>query len=508
MAAEQLQIEIKANVQQAVGNLKQLQTQLGATGKAANVVGNQSFPALAKGSGQATQALTNTGRILQDLPFGIIGVANNIDPLIQSFVYLKKETGSTGAAISALGSSLVGGGGLVLAISVVTSALQFFALSQRGAGKAVEESKQFTDSYVSSLTEQKLEFEGLVRVVKDATQTEVTRNRALERLNEILPDTIGKLTRQNIATAEGAAITAQYIKAIEARATAELLVNRIAENNIKLFDNRNKVLKTTADLDARILQLRAKAESLRQRNQFEAAFTVEAEIAAAIAEQNKAKTQGNRLSNELLKLNQQLRNEYEAQLPTTLTLGKTNSEVTKKTKERAEAQILVSNAILRDTQELQKQAKVLDQLNSIIELQRKTQRERSVGATTADITGLRDLSGGQTNIERLDALAGEFIKVNEQAKLVSDTINNGINQGIDTFFNALANNQDPFKALVQSVQRLVVELGAAVVKSLILKTIANSIAPGSGLAVGGLQGLSSTGLVRGDMLALALTRGG
>jgi hypothetical protein len=62
-------------------------------------------------------------------------------------------------------------------------------------------------------------------------------------------------------------------------------------------------------------------------------------------------------------------------------------------------------------------------------------------------------------------------------------IDNGINAGIDQFFNALANNQDPFAALQQSVKRLVAELAAAVIKTLILKAIANSIAPGSGALV-------------------------
>jgi hypothetical protein len=92
----------------------------------------------------------------------------------------------------------------------------------------------------------------------------------------------------------------------------------------------------------------------------------------------------------------------------------------------------------------------------------------------------------------------ELDKMLISAKQLSDTINNGIGGGIDTFFNALANNQDPFKALAQSVQRLVVELAAAVVKMLVIKALANLIAPGVGgkAAAAGLN----AGILRGAVL--------
>lgn len=111
----------------------------------------------------------------------------------------------------------------------------------------------------------------------------------------------------------------------------------------------------------------------------------------------------------------------------------------------------------------------------------------------------------------LDQLAG-LDAVNKKALDLKDTINNGINGGIDTFFNSIANNQDPFKALAQSAQRLVVELGAAVVKMLVLKAIANVIAPGAGgFAVDAASKLGGSGifggLLRGQNISLSLLRG-
>lgn len=108
MATNGLEIKVGADVGGAVNGINQL---------------NKSLKNLPNSSGQATQALTNFGRVVQDAPFGIEGIANNIDPLIQSFNQLKATTGSTSAAFSALGASLIGPAGIAIAISTITSLL-------------------------------------------------------------------------------------------------------------------------------------------------------------------------------------------------------------------------------------------------------------------------------------------------------------------------------------------------------------------------------------------------
>lgn len=86
------------------------------------------------GSNQATVALTNLGRVVQDAPFGFIGIANNINPLLESFQRLQVEAGSSKAAFSALASGLIGAGGLGFAVSVVTSLLTAFTMNAVSAG--------------------------------------------------------------------------------------------------------------------------------------------------------------------------------------------------------------------------------------------------------------------------------------------------------------------------------------------------------------------------------------
>jgi hypothetical protein len=140
------------------------------------------------------------------------------------------------------------------------------------------------------------------------------------------------------------------------------------------------------------------------------------------------------------------------------------------------------------------QNKALDEQISLQQLLNTRERERGGLATTADLSGLREVGGGKSPLEQLDALAGEFTKVNEKALDLKGTIDNGINAGIDQFFNALANNQDPFKALTQSVKRLAVELAAAILKTFILQQLAKSAGvPGADRLIPALGGDLSGG---------------
>jgi hypothetical protein len=81
------------------------------------------------GVNQAGQSIVNLGRVLQDAPFGFIGIANNLNPLLESFQRLSKEAGGAKGAFKALASSLLGTGGLGLALS----AFQFHALGGTAA---------------------------------------------------------------------------------------------------------------------------------------------------------------------------------------------------------------------------------------------------------------------------------------------------------------------------------------------------------------------------------------
>lgn len=567
MAAEQLQIQVSANVSNAVIGLSDLEKGLKSTESAGAGLGNKGLPQVAKGASQATFALQNFGRVASDAPFGLIGIANNIDPLVQSFVQLRKETGSGKAAFAALTSSLTGGGGLILAVSLVTSALQFAQLgfSRWGASakKAKEEQdslKAGTDQFIATVTKQRTEVESLVKVVKDANQTEKARTDALNRLNEILPDTIGKLNQQNIATKEGAEILKGYIQAVEAKATAELLSNRIAENSIKIFDERNKLSEENKRIETEIGVLRQRlgridigatgraGESAALR-----ALSLQSDINKLVKEQSNLQKESQRNVESLTKSNEQLRGEYEKQLPSVLTLND-NQKKSKKTVNE------ITDLLSKYREELKginwdEQNRQIDGTNERVKLAGDTLKSlylagvketsaawQEVNKNLKEFQAAQDYKQFRDGLERVNAEVKnnlilntdankEFVKGykksielipqvsketqnlilfrkkyldnEKEIRLIQEqlasTINNALSPAIDSIFSAFEKGQNPFDALADSVKQFTIELGKALVKQLLFNAVSNLIAPGSSAATGGLAKL----FLRGDTLRTA-----
>ncbi len=74
------------------------------------------------GFGRSNQVLTDMGRIVSDMPYGIQGIGNNIMPLVESFNRAKESAGGTGDAVKSVLKELTGPMGLMMVgIPVVTS---------------------------------------------------------------------------------------------------------------------------------------------------------------------------------------------------------------------------------------------------------------------------------------------------------------------------------------------------------------------------------------------------
>jgi hypothetical protein len=76
---------------------------------------------LGKPMGDASQSLINFSRIAQDAPYGIIGVANNLNPMVESFQRLAATEGGTKKALQAMVAGLTGPAGVGVAIGIVSS---------------------------------------------------------------------------------------------------------------------------------------------------------------------------------------------------------------------------------------------------------------------------------------------------------------------------------------------------------------------------------------------------
>lgn len=111
---------------------------------------------MSDGSAQAMTAVTGLNWIVSDSPYffqnmrmGIMAVSNNINPLVNSIMYLNKETGSMKKAFAAIGKQLTGPMGVVFAITVAIAAIQAISFimgkhkaKMEGAAEANKEFKK------------------------------------------------------------------------------------------------------------------------------------------------------------------------------------------------------------------------------------------------------------------------------------------------------------------------------------------------------------------------------
>jgi hypothetical protein len=113
----------------------------------------QSFKAVQSSSNSATFAMMNFNRIVQDAPYGFIGIANNLNPLLESFQRLQKETGGTSLALKAMAGSLMGPAGLGVALAAVSTAVVLFSQNQQKAASETKKAKKETEEYTNALIE-------------------------------------------------------------------------------------------------------------------------------------------------------------------------------------------------------------------------------------------------------------------------------------------------------------------------------------------------------------------
>ena len=144
-------------------------------------------------SGAATSSVMELGRVISDAPYGIRGMANNITQLVSQLGFATKAAGGFRAAMKQMWTALMGPLGIVLAITTVVSALDYFAGSQ-------EKSKKETDKTTQSLKKQITPLQKLINLYSSLRKVLFTSkdNEAINAFNNnflSLDETVKVLTR-------------------------------------------------------------------------------------------------------------------------------------------------------------------------------------------------------------------------------------------------------------------------------------------------------------------------
>lgn len=247
--------EINLKISQLTESLKNLQS--------VGTPASQAFNKIADNAKGARIALTDVSRIAQDLPFGFIGIQNNIPQLVQSFSNLKAQSGGLGGALKQLGQSLLGPGGVFLAFSVVTSAITVAIQKYGSFGNAIDAlfgkfnlSKKVLEDYnkalaqsIGSTATESAEITILTKTLTDLSKPLKDRQAAYVELKKISPDVVAGIDLENISTKEAIKLIDENAKSIQkllllkaqeaaisnilTKNSEELAVLQIEENKLK-----------------------------------------------------------------------------------------------------------------------------------------------------------------------------------------------------------------------------------------------------------------------------------
>jgi hypothetical protein len=247
----------------------------------------KSFTQLKSSVGAANGSAIAFNRIIQDAPFGLLGVGNNIQQFTEQISFLKQSTGSAGAALKAFFSSLITPTNLlILGVSALTSGLTAY---QMGAFDSAEETKDLkteaellSDSLNrlksnlsdidsarlkgnQSAADELVKFKLLKQTIEDVNKPNSERIKAFETLKKLYPEIIGSMTSEeglagklstaynkiNESIRERAKAQGIYEVLVEIeKESAELQLQTIKQSLLKnkLLEDEARLQKDVADL--------------------------------------------------------------------------------------------------------------------------------------------------------------------------------------------------------------------------------------------------------------------
>jgi hypothetical protein len=226
-----------ANLQKSIANVN------GTINNISNAMGNT-----ANKTGDATQSLVNLSRVAQDAPYGFIGIANNLNPLLESFQRLQKESGGSANAIKSLVSGLTGPAGIGLALGVVSSLFikfgddigEFITDKLTGLGDAFNKESDLLNKGSEAYVKASTDINKLKDSFNDYQNGLITKDKFLKEFNSTLGDTIAKT--EDLATAEKflTDYADTYVQMTFKKSVANLAAAEAAKKQIELELLKNK----------------------------------------------------------------------------------------------------------------------------------------------------------------------------------------------------------------------------------------------------------------------------
>lgn len=237
----------------------------------------------------ANPALQEFSRVIQDAPFGITGIGNNIQQLTANFGNLSKSAGGTVPALKAMLGALAGPGGILLAVSAVTSLLTVYGDDlldiATGSNEAAKEQNKLAESlekYRDSLVgvnrarlegnreaqEEIVELRLLRGQIENTTLSTEERKDAIKQLRSEFPAYFKGITDESLLNGTASAsydkLTNSILKRAKATAATDLLIEN-AKTEIDLATQLEEVNNKIAEGDKKRALARANFDKSQEQ---------------------------------------------------------------------------------------------------------------------------------------------------------------------------------------------------------------------------------------------------
>lgn len=471
-------------------------------------------------------ALMQFSRIAQDAPYGIIGIGNNITATVEAFGHLQKSTGSAGGALKAIASSIVGSGGILLAVSLLTTGLTY--MSQKGLtvgdvfnkltgnfDKARAAAQELNVEAVKGSADQVASMNAYVSVAQNVNLSMSDRLIAVQKLQSEYPAYFGNLTKEQILNGNVGTAVREVTKALIAKAKAAALTDRI----VKLAEEEEKIQNSVNNS----ITAQFKQYKLTKKEAFDAAvilnkqlrgeIDLEAELAAgranSLSKAEKTALAAYEYSQTLQGLGADLRTNVVAQ-----------DKLTKSLEESYAASIKLETQIDKP----KKEKKKLERSAPIIPFKTALDPELDVQKTTSALLEVKNefgkLQEQVINFEEIapvqfeikpSLVSDEFLKKLQQAKAAADVFSDGVGSAVGALgsdlASSLATGNSALDAFVGSVIQGFADIATAQISGLIAKqaVATASIATDSAVSTGNaITAATSTAAATGPAAAFVL----
>jgi hypothetical protein len=202
-------------------------------------------------AGNGGNTLMQFSRIAQDAPFGIMGIGNNLTATAEAFSHLSRTSGGAGNALRSVASSLLGSGGILLAVSLVTTALTIMSQNGITVGDVFDKLTGQFDETANSIKkigqeatktagEEISSINSYLSVAKNRELSDKQRLLAVKQLQDAYPAYFGNLTKEQILNGKVGDAVRDVSKALRERAIASALDGKLGEQAVKRLELEEK----------------------------------------------------------------------------------------------------------------------------------------------------------------------------------------------------------------------------------------------------------------------------